>query len=95
MVVLLIAAALARPGRRRPAEYHISYLLTSNEFLRRYDSPIADQYTSSPVARFIFEHPARYRLVHSLREDYPAFYPPLVYYVFQIEDGAMRGDQLR
>jgi asparagine N-glycosylation enzyme membrane subunit Stt3 len=28
-------------------EYHISYVLASNEFLRRYDPPIADQYTSS------------------------------------------------
>ena len=76
-------------------EYHISYLLTSNEFLRRYDSPVVDQYTSSLVTRFIFEHPARYRLVNSLREAYPAFYPPLEYYVFQIENEATRGDQRR
>jgi hypothetical protein len=66
-------------------EYHISYLLTSSEYLRRYNTPIADQYTSSLVTRFIFEHPERYRRVHSLREEYPAFYPPLEYYVFHVE----------
>jgi hypothetical protein len=76
-------------------EYHISYVLTSNEFLRRYDPPIADQYTSSLVTRFIVEHPERYRPVYSLGEDYPAFYPPLEYYVFQIENEAMRGDRRR
>jgi hypothetical protein len=72
-------------------EYHISYVLTSSEFLRRYDSPIADQYTSSLVTRFIGEHPARYRPVYTLREDYPAFYPPMEYYVFQIENASVRG----
>jgi hypothetical protein len=46
----------------------------------------------SIVTRFIFEHPARYRLVNSVREDYPAFYAPLEYYVFQIQGGAIRGD---
>ena len=66
-------------------EYHISYVVTSNEFYRRYGSPIADQYTSSLVTRYIVEHPTRYRLVSSLREDYPAFYPTFEYYVFQIE----------
>ena len=76
-------------------EYRISYVVTSSEFMRRFDSPVADQYTSSLVNRFIAEHPARYRLVNSLREDYPAFYPPIEYYVFQVENGAMPGEQRR
>lgn len=66
-------------------EYHISYLLASSEFLRRYDSPVADQYTGSLVMRFIGQHPERYRVVRSLREDYPAFYPTASYYVFEVE----------
>jgi hypothetical protein len=68
-------------------EYHISYLLVSNEFFRRYESPVADRYTSSAVVRYIVEHPERYRLMKSLREDYPAFYPPLEYYLFQTDKG--------
>jgi hypothetical protein len=70
-------------------------VLTSNEFFHRYDSPVADEYTSSLVTRFIVEHPDRYRLVTSLREDYPAFYPRFEYYVFQIEKGATHGEQMR
>ena len=65
-------------------EYHISYLLTSSEHLSRYESPVADQYTGHLVTRYIFEHPARYRLVTSLHEDYPDFYPPLDYSVFRV-----------
>ena len=61
-------------------EYHISYVLLSNEFFRRYDSPIVDQYTSSLVTRFVVQHPARYRLVNSQSEEYPAFYSPTEYW---------------
>jgi hypothetical protein len=70
-------------------EYHISYFLTSSEFLQRYSSPKVDLYTSRLVTAFIFEHPDRYRLVNSLREDYPAFYPPLEYFVFQVQARAL------
>jgi hypothetical protein len=66
-------------------EYHISYLLTSSEFLQRYSLPKVDRYTSRLVTAFIFEHRERYRLVTSLREDYPAFYPPAEYFVFQVQ----------
>jgi len=66
-------------------EYQVSYLVASSEHLSLYNSPIADQYTSRLVTRFIFEHPERYRMVHSLREDYPDFYPSTDYYVFQVE----------
>jgi len=66
-------------------EYRIGYLLTSSEHLQRYNSPVADRYTSRLVTHFIFEHPERYRLIHSLREDYPAFYPTTEYYVFQVQ----------
>ena len=66
-------------------QYHISYLMASSEYWHRYDAPIPDQYTGSLVTRFLFEHPERYRPVRSLREDYPAFYPPTEYYVFQVE----------
>lgn len=69
-------------------EYHITYLLTSSEFLQRYTPPIADQYTGSLVSHFILEHPERYRLVRSMHEDYPAFYPPIDYYVLQVEKAA-------
>ena len=68
-------------------EYHISYVLTSNEFFQRYESPVADRYTSSAVVRYVVEHPERYRLIKSLREDYPAFYPSLEYYLFQTDKG--------
>jgi hypothetical protein len=64
-------------------EYPISYIVTSNESLHRYESPIVDRYTSALVSRYIVEHPEKYRLVHFLREDYPAFYPTFEYYVFQ------------
>ena len=65
-------------------EYKISYLITSNEFLRRYDSPIADEYTSSLITRTIIEHPERYAPVKVYHEEYPAFFPPIDYYVFQV-----------
>jgi hypothetical protein len=59
--------------------------LTSSEFFVRYPSPVADKYTSSLVMRYLAEHQDRYRLVNSLRESYLAFYPPLEYYVLQIQ----------
>ncbi len=68
------------------AEYRISYVITSNEFLRRYAAPVADQYTSSLVNRFIVQHPERYRLVHVHPETYPAFFSPTEYYVFQVQN---------
>ncbi len=67
------------------AEYRISYVITSNEFLRKFATPVADQYTSSLVNRFIMQHPERYRLVHVQPETYPAFYSPTEYYVFQVQ----------
>ena len=65
-------------------EYHISYLLASSEHLQRSGSPVVDRYTSRVVTQFVFDHPERYRLVGSQREDYPAFYPPMEYYVFEV-----------
>jgi hypothetical protein len=76
-------------------EYHISYVLTSNEFFQRYESPVADRYTSSAVVRYVVEHPERYRLIKSLREDYPAFYPSLEYYLFQTDKGPAQAEQRR
>ena len=35
-------------------EYHISYLLTSSEYLQRYSSPKVDRYTSRLVTAYIF-----------------------------------------
>jgi hypothetical protein len=66
-------------------EYNISYILTSSEFFVRYPSPVADKYTSSLVMRYLAEHQDRYRLVNSQRENYLAFYPPLQYYVLQVQ----------
>jgi hypothetical protein len=65
-------------------EYHITYLLTSSQFLTRYREPVADQYYGALVARFIVEHPERYRLVRTVQERYGAFYPAYTYYVFQV-----------
>jgi hypothetical protein len=65
-------------------EYHISYLLTSSEFLRGYKSTVADKYTGAQVTRSLFEHPERYRPVGFRREEYPAFNRPTEYYVFQV-----------
>jgi hypothetical protein len=73
------------------AEYRISYLVTSNEFFRRYDSAVADQYTSSMITRYIVENSGKYRLVQVQPEKYPAFYPALEYYVFQVETIPGRG----
>ena len=69
-------------------EYHISYFVTSGEYLQRYSLPKVDRYTSRLVTAFIFEHPERYRVVTSLREDYPAFYPAMEYFVFQVQGRA-------
>lgn len=66
-------------------EYHISYLITSSEFLRQYTPPLADEYYGALVSRYIAGHPERYRLVQRLRENYPAFYPPTDYFVFHVE----------
>jgi hypothetical protein len=66
------------------ADYRISYLLVSSEFMTRYESPLRDQYTSSLVTHYIFANPQRYVLVHMIHENYPAFFPPLDYYVFKV-----------
>jgi hypothetical protein len=72
-------------------KYRISYLLTSTEYLNRYNVPGVDLLTSRLVTRYIFDHPERYRPVRTVRESYPAFYPPLEYYVFQVQDRASAG----
>ena len=64
-------------------EYHISYIVTSNEFLHKYNVPVADRYTSSLVNRYIVQHPEKYHPVRAIRQDYPQFYPAFEYYVFQ------------
>jgi hypothetical protein len=68
-------------------EYHITYLLTSSQFLTRYKNPIADQYFSALVSRYLVEHPEQYRLVRSVQEKYGAFYPSNTYYVFEVVKG--------
>jgi hypothetical protein len=68
-------------------EYRITYLLTSSQFLTRYNNPIADQYFSALVSRYLAEHPERYRLVRSVQEKYGAFYPSSTYYVFEVVKG--------
>jgi hypothetical protein len=69
-------------------KYHISYLLTSSEYLTVHAVPRVDLFTSRLVTLYIFDHPERYRLVRTVPETYPAFYPPLEYYVFQVQDRA-------
>ena len=60
------------------AEYRITYLLTSSEFLTRHAKPLADHhYLGALTARFLVEHPNRYHLVRSVQENYGAFYPPI------------------
>ena len=66
-------------------EYKISYVLTSSDLLKKYASPVADQYTGALVTRYLAAHQDRYRLVKSLRETYPAFNPPQDYYVLQVQ----------
>jgi hypothetical protein len=65
-------------------EYQISYLITTNQYLVRYPTALADKYQSALVSRYIVEHPDRYRMVHSVQEHYRAFYPTITYYVFQV-----------
>jgi hypothetical protein len=69
-------------------EYHITYLLTSSQFLTQYRKPLEDRYYGALVSRFLTEHPERYRLVQSVRENYGAVYSPTTYYVFQVVNGA-------
>ena len=69
-------------------EYHISYLVTSSEYLQRYSLAKVDRYTSRLVTAFVFEHPERYQMVNAVREEYPAFYPPMEYFVFQVRGGS-------
>ena len=68
------------------AEYHVQYLVTSNEFFQRYASPAMDKYKGTLTTRFVVEHQERYKLVQVVRDTYPAFYPPLEYYVFRVEN---------
>ena len=67
------------------AEYRIRYLLTSSQFLKRYNKPEEDLYFSAAISRYIVEHPERYQLVRSVQENYAAFYPPMTYYVFEVK----------
>jgi hypothetical protein len=68
------------------ADYHITYLVTSTEFLKRYDNPSSDRYLSAQVSRYIAEHPERCRPVRSATENYGAFYGLTTYYIFKVED---------
>jgi hypothetical protein len=69
------------------AEYRISYVVTSTEYWQEYTSPAADQWTGHLASRYIGRHPERYRLVQRVREEYPAFYAPAEYLVFQVIPG--------
>jgi hypothetical protein len=75
-------------------EYHVTYLLTSTQFLTSYRKPDADKYFSALVSRYIVEHPERYRLVRTVRENYGAFYPAATYYVFQPVHGTTARSKL-
>ena len=68
------------------ADYHITYLVTSTEYLKRYDDPNSDKYLGALISRYILEHPDRYRLVRSVTENYGAFYRLTTYYVLKVED---------
>jgi hypothetical protein len=65
-------------------EYRVAYLLVSSEHMSLTNSPAADRYTSRLVTRFIVQHPEKYRLVSSLAENYPDFYPPSEYFVLEV-----------
>jgi hypothetical protein len=69
------------------AEYRISYIVTSTEYWQQYRSAAADLWTGHLAARYIGQHPERYRLVQRVREQYPAFYPAGDYLVFQVIPG--------
>jgi len=69
-------------------EYRISYLLASSEHLPQFELPVVDKFTGHLVTRYLFEHPERFHMVQRLRENYPAFYPPMEYYVFEVRSPA-------
>jgi len=60
------------------------WLTVSSEFMQLYDSPVLDKYTSGLITRHIFNHPERYTMIRWVHEEYPAFYPALDYFVFQV-----------
>jgi hypothetical protein len=66
------------------AEYRVSYIVTSTEYLEPFSMPAADLWTGHLSARYISQHPDRYRLVQRVHEQYPAFYPAADYLVFQV-----------
>jgi len=65
-------------------EYRITYVVTSTEYLPRYVSPVANQWTGHLAIQYISQHPERYKLVQKLSESYPAFYPAAEYLVFHV-----------
>lgn len=68
------------------AEYRISYIVTSSEYLPQYRDSVLNLYTSHLVSPYIVDHLERYRLVRSLHEGYPEFYPEFASYVFQVRN---------
>jgi hypothetical protein len=72
---------------RFQAEYRISYIVTSTDYLLPYPSPQADLWTGHLATRYISQHPERYRLVQRVHEEHPAFYEPADYLVFQVIPG--------
>jgi len=65
-------------------EYRIQYIVTSLEQMQRYDEPAPDLWTGHLAARYIAQHPERYKLAVRVHEEYPAFYPATDYLVFQV-----------
>jgi hypothetical protein len=71
-------------------EYRISYVVTSREYLGRYDKPDLDLYTSRVVTEHLFRNPEKYRPLRTAAETFPAFYPPQEYFVFGVGEAASR-----
>jgi hypothetical protein len=66
-------------------KYRISYIVLSSEYLTKYNTPAADLYTSRLVAEHIMRNRMRFRMVRTVSENYPAFYQPQQFYIFQVQ----------
>jgi hypothetical protein len=66
-------------------EYRIAYLMTSNEYLQRYNNPTANRYTSRDVTDYIVRHPEKYEPVQIQKESYAAFYQEQEFAIFRVK----------
>lgn len=65
--------------------YKIRYLLFNDTYLPKYTDEAMNYAASRVVVQYILDHPEKYEKIKEWHEEYPEFFPPATFYLYEVK----------